>query len=249
MLELHHAWDSFCSIKVRLCLAEKGLPWHGHVYDLMKFENLQARYLALNPHGVVPTLVHDGAAIVESTVINEYLDDAFPDPPLRPDDARGRARMRLWVRFEEEELFLAVRPASLNLMMKQVLGSYSEEELDKLLEYHPRGDRVAALKKLFKAPYDADAVANSRRRLARALRRMDAVLSAAPWLAGESYSLADIAAAPVVDRIERLGMADLWDSLAGVSDWVARLKARPAYQNALPPEASTRFTAMKASLM
>ena len=236
MLELYHAWDSFCSIKVRLCLAEKGLSWRGHAFDLMKFENLRPDYLKLNLNGVVPTLIHDGDVIVESPIINEYLDDEFPAVPVRPQAASARARMRLWVRFEEEELFLAVRPASLNLMMKQVLGRYSEEELDKLLEHHPRGDRVAALKNLFKAPYDADAVANSRRRLARALRRMDSVLSAAPWLAGESYSLADIAAAPVVDRIERLGMADLWDSLAGVRGWVARLTARPAYQNALPPD-------------
>ena len=244
MLELHHAWDSFCSIKVRLCLAEKGLPWHGHVYDLMKFENLLARYLALNPLGVVPTLVHDGAAIVESTVINEYLDDAFPDPPLRPDDARGRARMRLWVRHEEEELFIAVRPASLNLMMKQVLGRYSETELDSLLAHHPRPDRVRFLKKVFMAPYDGDAVEKSRRRLARALARMDGALIEGPWLAGESYSLADIAAAPVIDRIERLGMADLWDALAGVSGWVDRLKARPAYGAALPPDARRLPTAV-----
>ena len=236
MLELHHAWDSFCSIKVRLCLAEKGLSWRGHAFDLMKFENLRPDYLKLNPNGVVPTLVHDGDVIVESTIINEYLDDECPAVPVRPQAASARARMRLWVRFEEEELFLAVRPASLNLMMKQVLGRYSEEELDKLLEHHPRGDRVAALKKLFKEPYDADAVANSRWRLARALRRMDAVLSAAPWLAGESYSLADIAAAPVVDRIEVLELTDVYDGLDGLLDWIARLTARPAYGRAKPKE-------------
>jgi glutathione S-transferase len=122
-------------------------------------------------------------------------------------------------------------------MMKQVLGRYSEAELDALLAHHPRPDRIRFLKKMFKAPYDADAVEKSRRRLARALGRMDAALSDGPWLAGESYSLADIAAAPVVDRIERLGMADLWDDLAGVSGWVGRLKARPAYGEALPPDA------------
>ena len=236
MLELHHAWDSFCSIKVRLCLAEKGLPWHGHVYDLMKFENLQARYLALNPHGVVPTLVHDGAAIVESTVINEYLDDAFPDPPLRPDDARGRARMRLWVRHEEEELFIAVRPASLNLMMKQVLGRYSEAELDALLAHHPRPDRIRFLKKMFKAPYDADAVEKSRRRLARALGRMDAALSDGPWLAGETFSLADCAFAPMVDRMEHLGAGETFNGFPALQAWIARLKARPAYGRSVPPD-------------
>lgn len=234
MIELYHAWDSFCSFKVRLCLEEKGLAWTGRAIDLMKFENLRPEYLAVNPAGLVPALVDGGTVIVESTIINEYLDDAYPDIPLRPRDAKARARMRLWVKHEEDELFIAVRPASLNLMMKQVLGRYSETELDRLLRHHPRPDRVAFLKKTFREPFDPDAVAKSRRRLAAALQRMNATLSEAPWLAGEDYSLADIAAAPVVDRIEHLGMADLWDELPGVKDWVARLKARPAYARALP---------------
>src|SRR5947207_7610237 len=122
MLELYHYWDSFCSFKVRLCLEEKGLEWQGHFVDLMRFENLRPQYLELNPNGVVPTLVHDGRTIIESTVINEYLDDRFPEIALRPQDSYERAQMRLWVKHEEEQLFVAVRPASLNLMMKQVLG-------------------------------------------------------------------------------------------------------------------------------
>jgi len=234
MLELYHSWDSFCSFKVRLCLAEKGLDWTGHYLDLMAFDNLRPDYLKLNPNGVVPTLVDDGTVIVESSIINEYLDDQYPDVPLRPESARARARMRLWVQHEEDELFIAVRPASLNLMMKQVLGRYTEEELDERLAHHPRQDRVGFLKKTFKAPYDPDAVEKSRRRLASALARMEETLSESPWLAGDIYSLADIAAAPVIARIEHLGMADLWQDLPGVGDWVGRLTARSAYRNALP---------------
>jgi glutathione S-transferase len=234
MIELYHAWDSFCSFKVRLCLEEKGLIWTGHVLDLMKFENLRPDYLKVNPAGLVPALVDGGTVITESSIINEYLDDAYPQVRLRPKDAKATVRMRHWVRHEEDELFIAVRPASLNLMMKQVLGRYSEAELDALLRHHPRQDRVAFLKKTFHEPYDPDAVAKSRRRLATALKRMNATLTDAPWLAGEDYSLADIAAAPVVDRIEYLGMADLWHDLPGVKGWVARLQARPAYARALP---------------
>ncbi len=234
MLELYHSWDSFCSFKVRLCLEEKGLKWTGRHLDLMKFENLLPSYLKVNPGGLVPSLVHDGTTIVESTIINEYLDDAFPETPLRPADPLAKARMRQWVKHEEEVLFLAVRPASLNLMMKQVLGRYGDEELDALLEHHPRPDRVSFLKQLFKAPFDDKAVEKSRRKLAMALARMDKTLARDPWLAGASLSLADIAAAPVVDRIERLGMADLWRDLGGVRGWIERLKARPAYARALP---------------
>lgn len=236
MLELYHYWDSFCSFKVRICLEEKGLDWSGHHVDLMKFENLQGSYLKTNPSGVVPTLIHDGRTIRESSFINEYLDDSFPEVPLRPADPYDRAQMRLWVLHEEEQLFRAVRPASLNLMMKQALGKYSEAELDEILANHPKQDRVAFLKQLFKAPFDHQAVAKSRSMLSTALGSMEVRLSRSPWLAGEQYSLADIAAAPVIDRIQHLEMADLWDGLPYVTGWVERLTARPAYRRALPRE-------------
>jgi glutathione S-transferase len=237
MIELYHFWDSFCSFKVRLCLEEKSLAWSGHHVDLMKFENLAPAYLAVNPKGLVPTLTLEGATIPESSIINEFLDDRFPEPPLRPADPFARARMRHWVRHEEDELFIAIRPASLNLMMKQVLGKFGEAELDRLLAHHPRPHQIAFLKKTFKEPPDPAAVDKSRKALAAAFAKMEQGLAAGgQWLAGETYSLADIAAAPVVDRVERLGMAELWSKLPAVRDWVARLIARPAYRRAAPKD-------------
>jgi glutathione S-transferase len=234
MLTLYHYWDSFCSFKVRLCLEEKALPWTGRHIDLMRFENLAPEYLSVNEHGVVPTLMHDGKTILESSIINEYLDDAFPHVPLIPRDPYERAQMRWWVKHEEEELFIAVRPASLNLLMKQVLGRYTEAQLDELLRHHPKPERIAFLKSVFKAPFDLQAVAKSRAQLSAALLRMEHRLSRGPWLAGASFSLADIAAAPVIDRIQHLGMTDVWDKLEHVTDWVHRLTTRPAYVRALP---------------
>jgi glutathione S-transferase len=240
MLRLYHFWDSFCSFKVRLCLEEKGLAWSGELIDLMAFENLRPDYLAINPKGLVPVLVDgqgdSGVTIPESSVINEYLDEKYPEPALRPADPAARAAMRLWVLHEEEELFAAVRPASLNLMMKQVFARYDEAELDALLATHPKPHAIGALKKAFLAPPDAGAVAQSRKRLRATFEAMEARLAEAPWLAGAEYSLADIAAAPAVDRIERLGLADVWAGLAGVEDWIARLTSRPAYERARPPE-------------
>ncbi len=236
-IELYHFWDSFCSFKVRICLEEKGLRWTGHDVDLMRFDNLKPEYLAVNPKGVVPTLLHDGVLLPESSIINEFLDERYPDPSLRPADPMARARMRLWVQVEEDVLFTAVRPASLNLMMKQVYNRYSEAELDQILATHPRPHQVPLLKRMFLEPPDPKAVDQSRKALAATLKKMDASLvTNGPWLAGRTYSLADIAAAPVIDRIERLGMADLWASLPEVKEWVARLTARGAYQRALPRE-------------
>ena len=96
MIELYHNAMSTCSQKVRLVLAEKGLAWTSRELDLRKSEHLAPDYLRLNPDGVVPTLVVDGAVVRESTVIVEYLDDAFPDPPLAPSDPLGKAL--LWIR-------------------------------------------------------------------------------------------------------------------------------------------------------
>ena len=203
----------------------------------MSFDNLKSDYLAINSKAVVPTLRHDGALIPESSIINEFLDDHYPEPALRPHDPVARARMRYWVKVEEDELFTAVRPASLNLMMKQAFAKYTEADLDRLLASHPRPYLVPTLKKMFLDPPDPKAVMQSRRALSTTLAKMNATLAKqGPWLAGSAYSLADIAAAPVIDRIERLAMADLWDELPAVQDWVERVTTRAAYRRAMPRE-------------
>ena len=69
------------------------LDWVSHVMHFATRDHLQPEYLELNPNGVVPTLVHDGEPIIESSVICEYLDDVFPEPPLSPSDALGKARL------------------------------------------------------------------------------------------------------------------------------------------------------------
>ncbi|MGH7032481.1 MAG: glutathione S-transferase family protein, partial [Stellaceae bacterium] len=97
MLELYHNSMSTCSAKARIALGAKGLEWKSHVLNLRMAETQRPDYLKLNPDGVVPTLIHDGEVIRESSVIIEYLDEAFPDPPLKPADALGRARMRGWI--------------------------------------------------------------------------------------------------------------------------------------------------------
>ena len=236
MIVLYHFWDSFCSFKTRMALAEKKLAWESKHIHLMQFENLKPSYLKINSKGIVPTLIDDSSTIYESGIINEYLDDRYPDTPLRPEDPVARANMRYWVKHEEDEIFTAVRPASLNLMMKQVFDKYSDDELDRFLANHPRPYLVPRLKKMFRAPFDSEAVKGSRMRLKSAFKKMDRRLSQGPWLAGETYSLADIAAAPVIDRVVRLGFDDLWGELNNLRDWIDRLSGRPAYRSALPDE-------------
>ena len=91
MLYLYQASTSVCPVKVRVVLAEKGLAYEGEVLDLQRGDQHRPDYAKLNPNEAVPTLVHDGRAIIESTLIIEYLDETFPAPPPMPAGPFGRA--------------------------------------------------------------------------------------------------------------------------------------------------------------
>jgi glutathione S-transferase len=234
VLELYHYGDSVCSLKVRLCLAEKGLEWTGRFVDLLRFEQLRPEYLRLNPNGVVPTLVHDGRAVIESTIINEYLDEVFPDVSLRPADAYERARMRAWVKFEDDVLHPAVRPATFNLMLKGKVAAMSDAELDDIAARHPKKDVAEDWKRAARAPVDEAALAASRAKLDAALDRLEAGLADTGWLAGGAYSLAEVAMAPIIDRMEHLALAGLWHDRPAIGDWIDRIKRRPAFARAIP---------------
>jgi glutathione S-transferase len=84
MLVLYHTPHSTCSQKVRMVLHEKDVPFEEVRIDLGKKEQLKPEYLAINPNGVVPTLVDDGVSIIESSVICEYLDEKYPQNRWHP---------------------------------------------------------------------------------------------------------------------------------------------------------------------
>lgn len=69
MLELYHNGSSVCAAKIRIVLAEKNVPWNGHYLDVLVADQFDPEYLKLNPKAVVPTIVHDGNVVIESTVI------------------------------------------------------------------------------------------------------------------------------------------------------------------------------------
>jgi glutathione S-transferase len=101
VLDHYHNINSVCAQKVRIALGEKGLDAKEHLLTLPQDQHDPA-YRKLNPNGVVPTLVHDGKAIVESALILYYLDEAFPEPPLMPKQALLRHRVRLYNKFIDE---------------------------------------------------------------------------------------------------------------------------------------------------
>jgi glutathione S-transferase len=138
MLELYHNDMSTCAQKVRLTLAEKGLTWENHHLDLRAGDQQNPEYLKLNPRGVVPTIVDTGKVVRESTVIMEYLDDAYPNPSLRPLDSHARAQMRLWTkRLDEGHHDIATATLSMGIAFRFQYLEKGQEACDALINRIP----------------------------------------------------------------------------------------------------------------
>ena len=110
MLELYYFENSICSERALMTLAEKGVTdWVAHHVHLFEGQQFNPEYLKLNPKAQVPTLVHDGEVIRESSVITDYLDDLYPEPPLKPSKLSKIAQMREWIKESDEAGFEGVR--------------------------------------------------------------------------------------------------------------------------------------------
>jgi glutathione S-transferase len=189
--------------------------------------------LKLNPNAVVPTLVDDGVVIIESTVINEYLDDAYFSPPLRPADAVARARMRLWTKQLDEGVHAATSVLSSCIAFRYQKLARGEEELRKFHEQMPdskkRERSWETITKGVASIYFADAA----KRFDKLLADMETALAQASWLAGDEFSLADIGHAPYITRLDHLQLHFLWDRRPHIPAWYERLRQRPAYKQAI----------------
>lgn len=238
MIELYHSTHSTCSQKVRLCLAEKAIPWTGHHLNLRRFDQLAPAFLALNPAGLVPVLIDAGQVLIESRIINEYLEDAYPEIPLTPRDPFARARMRLWTRYSDEVLTHAIKLPSFAKNIAPELARMDPAEVAAMVEKIPNPGVRARWKRAATEGIRPEELAPSIAQLAEMAERMDQSLKDGPWLAGETYSLADIDVAPFVQRLVRVELFHLVESRPRVADWYARITARPAYRKAMPAPGS-----------
>lgn len=103
MIKLYHFPPSTNSRKVRIVLIEKELEFERITVDLTKKEQKNPEYLKIHPFGQVPALDDDGFIVYDSTIINEYLEDEYPHPPLIPSDSEGRARVRMLEDFRDNQ--------------------------------------------------------------------------------------------------------------------------------------------------
>ncbi len=227
---LYNAPQSTCSQRVRFALHAKGLDFDEHRLDLMGGDQLKPEYLKLNPNGVVPTLVHDGSVVTDSSVILEYLDEVVPDVAgMTPVDPVRRGEMRSLMRFIDEMPAPAIRVPTFNLAFLPRLQKMTKDEFLAFAESKPlRKEFMLAMGQTGFPQKEMDAAMD---RLRRTVVRMDAEIekSGGPWLMGKNISLADVAVMPVIVRLADLRQQQLWHDKPSIARWLDQIRAHPAY--------------------
>lgn len=228
---LYNASQSTCSQRVRFVLNAKGLTFEEKKLDLLAGDQLKPDYLALNPNGVVPTLVHDGEVVTDSSVIIEYLDEIAPQPvSFTPRTPAGRAAMRALMRFIDEMPAAAVRVPTFNLAFLPRFAAMSEDEFLAFAESKPL--RREFMLAMGRAGFPAKEMNAALERMRRTYERMDATITASggPWLLGGEITLADISVMPAIVRMADLGLASGWVDLPRVARWYEAIQAHPAFR-------------------
>jgi glutathione S-transferase len=231
MLELYHSGNTTCSKQVRQHLVEKGIPYTSRYIELWSYENLAPEYLRLNPNGVVPTLVHDGKPIVNSFCIMEYIEDVFPQSPLRPADPAERAKQRLWA-WTADEVHHSIANATYSATMRNRAKSMERATVEWVLKKMPVPERRERFSRIAGEGFSPAEIAAAWERIDFVLGQFEDALKPGPWVCGAFYSVADIAMLAIVERVRELDAAKVAASrLPRVAAWHAKSMARPAVKS------------------
>ena len=240
-VELYHFWSSVCSVRCRMALEEKGVAWTSRYIDLFKFDQLTPEYLAINPMGVVPTLVHDGHKVRESSVINEYIEAAFDGPRLVPAEPLRAARMREFVHACDEGFSAIVTLTMVKYILPKLRNRWSDDELRLQAERRPTRFYQDVHARAVRGEITAAELAAARATIDELLDALERRLAPGPWIVGDAFTLAEISIAPYMFRLAALGAEQFWsgEKRPRVHEWYRRLAARPAFQKAVawPDEA------------
>ena len=240
MLELYHWEPNGSYLKPLILLHEKGLPFRSHYVDLLSFEQYgsqafnASRETQLNLEGEGPVLIHDGKQISESLFMLEYLEDAFPQKPLRPTEPLGHARVLAWARFINEVFMPGASTLGCHAYLAPELKGRNVAAFESALArihmtYLQEGWRLAITDS-----YSADLLEDSKRKVTIGIKRIEDALGASQWLVGPEYSLADIDAFAICNSLPTL-TPDLVNvgATPRLMDWLNRIRSRPAVRTAL----------------
>ncbi|MEQ8695692.1 MAG: glutathione S-transferase family protein [Bauldia litoralis] len=231
MLELYYLKDadSICSNRAVMTLAEKGIEDYTHrLMSLVDGDQFSADYLALNPKAQVPTLVHDGAVIRESSIVCDYIDGLRDDPPLKPEGAEAVAHMREWIKDCDESGYQAT--ATLNFVTKfrhAIPIEVMEMRWAKVTDIDRLHRQQSVIREGMESPYVMRAVGS----WDRMMGKIDKTLAdGRPWVMGDRLTLVETCYAPFIKILELTHLIDLWlDGRPHAQAWWDRLTARPSY--------------------
>jgi len=240
VLQLYHWEPNGSFLKPLIALYEKGLEFRSHYVDVLALEYPAAglmpasRETQLNLEGEGPVLVHDGRQVCESMFLIEYLEDAFPEQPLRPEAPIAHARILAWARFINEVFMPAANTLGCHAYLTPILLARNSSDFESRLARMPMkflqdGWRMAATN-----AYSPELLDDSRRKVLLAARRIEDALRESDWLVASTYSLADIDAFAICNALPTL-TPDLVNGRATprLLDWIERIRQRPAVRTAL----------------
>ncbi|MDE0943163.1 MAG: glutathione S-transferase family protein [Alphaproteobacteria bacterium] len=198
---LYHFWLSPFSRKVRIALYEKGLEVE---LVVEKYWDRRQDFLAMNPSGQVPVLTEpDGVVLSDSQAIVEYLEECHPEPNLMGDDPLDRAECRRLIAWFDEKFYGEVSELLLReKLLKRFMGMGE-----------PRSDLIRA----------------GRENIGYHLDYIGYLVERRNYIAGETFSLADITAAAHLSCLDYLGDVP-WEHYPGAKEWYARVKSRPSFR-------------------
>ena len=231
-LHLLHYQSSSCSQKVRILLREKGLNWTSHPINIAKQEHITARYLGINPRGVVPALVHDGRVHVESNDMAAYIDGLPSETPaMYPVDSALRRRVDQSLE-KEQSLHLDLRTITMRFLLPPFVTRKSETTLHRYETYGPsdghREQEIRWWRSFRNVGISDDAARSSVAAHREVFERFDDQLSRTPWLLGDQISVLEAA---WFIRTKRLAMAGYPLKIhPHLFAWHERLQTRPAFR-------------------
>lgn len=215
--------------RVRLCQHHKGISFEDKNVDLLKLEHLSSEYLALNPQGQVPTLVVAGQPLYEASIINEFLEELYPERPLMPRDPVLRARIRAFVKYVDSGPTVDIAIPTYRAWVIPVLSALPKEPLLRQVERAPLPvHRNRWLRSVHNEITDDD-VDTAYKRVEDFLARMETLLGDGPFLFSTAYTLADVEATPIVIRLQHLGRTDLIAKYRRVEEWLSRVQELPNF--------------------
>ncbi len=233
-MKLYHNALSTCSQKVRLALAEKQLAYDSQLLNLQNGDQFNPDYLKINPKAVVPTLEDGGRIYIESSLIIEYLDDAYPQLPLKPASATDRFRMRALMRKIDETQHPACSVITYAIGLRPVMLQKSPDELEKLINAVPDPVRREGRRAVMKDGLQAPVFKSALHIYMDVLGEAEAMLKDSAWVAGSTFSLGDCALLPYVLRLDHLGQKALIDeTLPNIARWYRAVQARPSFKAAV----------------